>query len=76
LTVINFSCFTIRGVAAIERAPAILTELERVERAVATVTELLANLPEEVEAASANSPPGPVRAGKVYPLFKSRQPKR
>ena len=76
LTVINLSCFRIRGVAAAASVPAVMAELERMERAVAEITELLANLPAEDEASSKISPTDPALGAKVYPLFSSNRRER
>ena len=45
LTVINLSCFRIRAVTPADGTPVVLAESERIEKAVAEVTELLASLP-------------------------------
>ena len=50
-----------------------MAELERMERAVAEITELLANLPAEDEASSKISPTDPALGAKVYPLFSSNR---
>jgi hypothetical protein len=76
LTVINLSCFRIRGVAAMESAPAVLAELERIEKTVAELTEMLGNLPVADDATSPGSQSGAAQGGKVYPLFKSYEPDR
>jgi hypothetical protein len=76
LTVINLSCFKIRGVAAVECEPGILVQLELIEKTVAEAAELLANLSVDDGASSAGSPSDPALGGKVYPLFKSNRPER
>jgi hypothetical protein len=73
LTVINLSCFKIRGVAAVEMESEILKQIELIENTVAEAAELLANLCVDDSASSAASPSGPALGGKVYSLFKSNR---
>jgi hypothetical protein len=73
LTVINMSCFKIRGVAAVEMESEILNQIELIEKIVAEAAELLANLSVDDSASSAASPSDPAPGGKVYPLFKSNR---
>jgi hypothetical protein len=75
LTVINLSCFRIRAIATMESSPTVLAELERIEKTVAEVTEMLANLPAEDDATPVAAQSG-LGQGKVYPLFKSNLPER
>ena len=70
LTVVNLSCFKIRGIPAVDRDPGILDQLETIEKTVAEAAELLVKLPEEDGTDAKISPSRRRVRGKVYPLFK------
>lgn len=71
LTVINLSCFKIRSGTVAENEPAILNQLDLIEKTVAEAAEILANLSVDDGAGSARSQFDAAARRKVYPLFKS-----
>ncbi len=76
LTVINLSCFKIRGIPTVQSDLAGLTELETIEKTVAEAAELLVKLRDEDEARSKNSSFHPGAGGRVYTLLKPNRRER
>ncbi|MGE5217554.1 MAG: hypothetical protein ACM3SP_11190 [Chloroflexota bacterium] len=65
------SCLTIRGAALVASAPAVIAEVERIEKAIAQLVGLIAELASEVESQAHRSlSDSSAGSKKVYPLFK------
>ena len=84
LTVINLSCFRLRIDTRADANGAILVELERIEKGISELTELLTTLPQETHAAatheaesSAQEAPNKIAHGNnVVPFFTRNHLKR